>query len=110
MLDIEDDDSDWGITGADLVSPSGLRVFDSPCSTCIFRPGNPMSLNPGRVKGMVEDVVREDSFTPCHQTLTGEHPPTLCHGMTERHPGALYRLFDQMGAIHRIQPPVKENR
>lgn len=111
MIEYEDDeDDDWGTTGADCVGPDGLRVFASPCSTCIFRPGNPMTLQPGRVRGMVEAVVQNDGFTPCHQTLTGEHPPTLCHGMTQRHPGELYRLFERMGAISLIEPPIKENR
>lgn len=106
MIEPEDDE-DWGFTAGDHIGPNGLRVFTAPCSTCIFRPGNPMNLTPGRVKGMVEDVVRDDSFTTCHQTLTGEHPPTLCHGMTERHAGQIVRIAERIGFIDLIEPPAK---
>lgn len=110
MLDFEDEDEqdDWGVTASDCIGPEGLRVFASPCSTCIFRPGNLMRLEPGRVKGMVEAVVADDGFTPCHQTLSGEHPPTLCHGMTERHAGQIVRIAERTGFLARIEPPVKE--
>lgn len=101
----DEDEEDWGPRLVDCVDEDGLRVFSGPCSTCIFRPGNKMMLQPGRVKGMVEDVVRDDSHTVCHKTL-GDRPATLCHGMTKRHPGEGVRIFQRLGAIHLIEPPV----
>ncbi len=107
-MDIEDENDDWNIRGIDAVDEQGLRVLSGPCSTCIFRAGNLMDLHPGRVKGMVEDVVREDTFTPCHKTLTGR-PVALCHGMTKRHRGAIVRAFDALGAIHEVDPEEVEH-
>jgi hypothetical protein len=103
----EEEEDDWGIKAIDHVGPNGLRVMAEQCSTCIFRPGNLMRLHPGRVKGMVEQVVADDSFTTCHQTLGGEHPPALCKGMTERHAGQLVRIFQRLDRIDRVQPPSK---
>lgn len=107
-LDIdEQEDGDWGIRAVDHIDVYGLRVMAEQCSTCIFRPGNLMYLQPGRVRGMVEEVVRDDSYTTCHQTLSGEIPPTLCKGMTDRHPGYLVRVAQRAGFIHAVQPPIK---
>lgn len=98
----EDDDRSW--SSSDLcIGPQGLRIMADQCSTCIFRPGNPMHLTPGRVRGMVEDVVRDDSFTQCHQTLgckPGEG--ALCAGMTDRHAGQLVRIFERLGFIEKV--------
>ncbi len=103
----EDEDEGWGIVAADHIGPNGLRIMSGPCSTCIFRPGNPMKLQPGRVRGMVEAVVADDSFTTCHQTLDGEYPPALCHGMTDRHAGQIVRIAERMSFIERVDPPKK---
>lgn len=100
MTEIEEwdddvNDEDWS-SFAQVLDPSGkgVRVASSPCSTCIFRPGNLMHLNPGRVKGMVEDVIREDTYTQCHKTLGGKPGEgMLCHGMTKRHEPAIVRFF-----------------
>lgn len=60
------------------LTPGGLRVCVGMCDTCIFRPGNLMQLKPGRVRGMVADSIRRDSFIPCHKTLDGER--AVCRG------------------------------
>lgn len=46
-----------------------IHVLAEKCSTCIFRPGNPMHLTPGRVRGMVRDANARDSAIICHATL-----------------------------------------
>jgi hypothetical protein len=65
------------------LTPDGLRVCAEMCSTCVFRPGNLMSLRPGRLRGMVDESLRQDSFIPCHKTLDGER--AVCRGFWERH-------------------------
>jgi hypothetical protein len=60
------------------LTPEGLRVCAGMCSTCVFRPGNPMHLRPGRVQQMVRDSIRDDSFIPCHKTLDGQQ--AVCRG------------------------------
>lgn len=65
------------------LTPAGLRVCREECSTCVFRPGNLMSLQPGRLRGMIRDSLRNDSFIPCHKTLDGER--AVCRGFYDRH-------------------------
>lgn len=60
----------------DYFGPDGRpQVCAGQCSTCISRPGNPMQLNPGRVKSMVRNAVNSGDAIICHQTLSyGDHP------------------------------------
>lgn len=74
-----------------------LRIQQRMCATCIFRPGNLMDLDPGRVEQMVADSVREDTAIICHDTLDatddeGEWiidviggPQAVCRGFYDRH-------------------------
>lgn len=65
------------------LTPEGLRVSASLCSTCIFRPGNLMQLKPRRVRGMVDEALRNDAFIACHKTLDGER--AVCRGFYNLH-------------------------
>lgn len=63
-----------------------LHVVSEKCSTCIFRPGNKMHLNQGRVKGMVENAIADETVIVCHKTLEyapGDTPPATCNGFYE---------------------------
>lgn len=58
-----------------------VHVQASMCFTCIYRPGNLMRLQPGRVKSMSDDALRDGSAITCHATL--EHtnvPAAVCRG------------------------------
>jgi len=60
-----------------------VHVMAEMCATCIFRPGNPMHLRRGRVKGMVEVCLREQSAIICHSTLDGDS--SVCRGFYDRY-------------------------
>lgn len=52
------------------IEREGVRVCREKCSTCIFRPGNKMRLESGRVKQMVTDALSEEGGNiVCHRTL-----------------------------------------
>ena len=56
-----------------------VHVQGEKCSTCIFRPGNPMYLDDGRVKSMVDQCLEDPAGNiPCHQTLDGDR--AICRG------------------------------
>lgn len=55
--------------GKPVYSDGKVHVMADKCSTCIFRPGNLMHLNPGRVKEMVEESIAEGAGIPCHKTI-----------------------------------------
>ena len=60
-----------------------VHVLSEKCSTCIFRPGNLMHLEPGRVKGMVDASLRNDTAIVCHDTLNGAQ--AVCRGFFDLH-------------------------
>ena len=66
-----------------------IHVLSRMCSTCVFRPGNLMDLNSGRLKGMVEESLAQDSAITCHQTLPygGYAVPggAVCRGFYDAH-------------------------
>ncbi len=43
----------------------------SPCGNCPFRTDTPISLRPGRMVGILNDVLRRDRTFSCHKTTNG---------------------------------------
>src|SRR2546430_5700528 len=66
------------------------RLLSRQCATCIFQPGNPMSLTPGRLRDLVDQARTRDSFIICHETLPYADPPpgvrpAVCRGFHDRY-------------------------
>lgn len=56
-----------------------VHVMAERCSTCIFHPGNRMSLTKGRVRQMVHSCLSTvGGNIPCHQTLDADQ--AICRG------------------------------
>ena len=85
-----------------------VHVMSEKCSSCIFRPGNLMNLNEGRVEGMVADCLAEDTVIPCHQTIHGqdERGEAVCRGLFDVHHADItpLRIADALGMITFQQP------
>jgi hypothetical protein len=66
-----------------------VRVLARQCGTCIFRPGNPCRLAPGRAEQVIAANLRADALLTCHATLPyGAYPgfgPAVCAGFWTRH-------------------------
>lgn len=73
------------------------------CKTCVFRPGNLMHLEPGRVEAMSVDAIRNDSAIICHSTLDGE-AQAVCRGFFDKHSNSTIplRLARVMGNIKEV--------
>lgn len=98
----------------------GLAVMAEQCATCIFRPGNPMHLNPGRVTSMVQDCRRNDSHVICHETInptadeewgndSGARPmadgEAVCRGFIDAgHTSQLLRIAERLNMIREVRP------
>jgi hypothetical protein len=89
-----------------------VHVLADRCPTCIFRPGNLVNLNPGRVKRMV-DGCREDPSgggnIPCHATIwTRDVRPAICRGFYDayRRDIPLLEAAAHMGIV--AEDPVPE--
>lgn len=99
----------------DAMGPDGLRVLTEKCSTCIFRPGNPMHLEPGRVRDMVDESLSGGGYITCHATLTyGANPdfgPAVCRGFYDAHGhrSNLIRIMGRLSGIAEVTPPQKED-
>jgi hypothetical protein len=78
-----------------------IHVMEKMCKTCIFRPGNLMQLEPGRVEGMVRDATADDSCIPCHSTLylSGRPEHAVCRGFFDRHATAPLQIAERLGMI-----------
>jgi hypothetical protein len=86
-----------------------IYVCSEMCSTCIFRPGNVMSLKSGRLKQMVADACRDESCIPCHHTIPafagdGKHQ-TVCRGFWDRFKTAPLQIGERLGMIVFQAPP-----
>lgn len=57
----------------DVAYNGRVHVSKTQCKTCIFRPGNLMHLEPGRVESMVADATRNQGQITCHSTLDNKH-------------------------------------
>jgi hypothetical protein len=93
-----------------VLGPDGPRLCAEKCSTCIFRPGNLMHLQPGRVRQMVRDTLAAGSYITCHATLpyadTGSEP-AICRGFYDAHGprSNLIRIWGRLGGFDEIEPP-----
>lgn len=95
---------------------SGLpRVLNTKCPTCIFRPGNPMHLSPGRRDELVAQALARDSWIVCHATLpaTGNAigNQAICRGFWDVHAtdSAGCRLATALGGPVQVPPPDQTN-
>ena len=90
------------------LKPEGLYVCEDMCATCVFRPGNRMMLNPGRLRGMIDESIENNACIPCHKTLDGRR--AVCRGFWDRYKTAtlMCRLGLEFGVIE-INPDKEPN-
>ena len=82
-----------------------VHVMRVMCSTCIFRPGNLMHLQPGRVAGMVKEANAAESAIICHSTLSGDQ--AVCRGFDNLKSTFPLRLARAMGVVCEVEEPKK---
>ena len=79
-----------------------VHVQADLCSTCVFRPGNLMSLKAGRVRDMVDEAREGDSAIVCHQTLEGDN--SVCRGFFDRWATPPLQLAERLDMITWTEP------
>ena len=80
---------------------SVVHVMERKCSTCIYRPGNLMHIEPGRKDQMQADAIRDDGVIPCHQTIHGaRQQESVCRGFFDvaKHEGLL-AVAERLGIV-----------
>jgi hypothetical protein len=86
-------------------------VLTDKCSTCIFRSGNKMELNEGRLRDLTEASLAQDTNVICHQSdgLVGEWKATAwCAGSVEHSPGQTVRVGLGLGIMSKVHPDDME--
>lgn len=61
-------------------------VFKEMCETCVFRPGNQMHLNPGRLADLIQANLNADALLTCHKTTYRQRSAgeVYCRGFWDR--------------------------
>jgi hypothetical protein len=81
-----------------------VHLMKRMCPTCIFRPGNLMGLEPGRVEEMVLEASKNDSTIVCHATLIdGRNENAACRGFFDRYATAPLQIAQRMGLITEVE-------
>ena len=77
-----------------------IHVCDRPCDTCVFRSGNLMRLEPGRLAAMVAEAKADESAIICHSTLYHDViDNAVCRGFSDRHPTQPLQIAERLGLI-----------
>ena len=90
-----------------------FEVMAVQCSTCIFRPGNPMKLRAGSLRRMVQDCLDLNTHVVCHDSPsvagTGERA-IACRGFLDRYPhvSIAERMADAFGLRVLVDPATLE--
>lgn len=90
-----------------VYSDGKVHVVSEMCSTCVFRPGNLMTLQPGRLKGMVEGSIAGGAAITCHKTLYGQaEQEATCRGFFDRYADRVLalRLARDSAIIEEVPP------
>jgi hypothetical protein len=113
----EDPDEDSAEGGGVFEPEHGLAVWvqADKCTTCVFWPGNRMSLSPGRLAQLTRTAVEKESHVTCHDTLlygyTTRSRPAVCRGYFDHPQGNEHSLALRtgraLGTLH-YQLPTKE--
>lgn len=65
-----------------------LHVMAEKCVTCVFRPGNPMRLQPGRLAELVDENRRNQAALVCHKTTYDQaEQEAICRGYFDAYGG-----------------------
>lgn len=82
-------------------------IFSDMCSTCIFRPGNPMHLQPGRLKDVVDANLATGTLLICHTTTYGQAPEkVVCRGFYDRYGARTHvgQIMQRLGGFREVDP------
>jgi hypothetical protein len=84
------------------------RLLARECGTCIFKPGNPMHLSPGRLKQLVTEACAEAGYIICHSSVPyagSPIRPAVCRGFADRYTTWQLQVIDRLWGFVEVPPP-----
>lgn len=85
------------------------RLLSKQCATCVFRPGNLMRLSDGRLRDLVAQARRDESFIVCHDTLPHHRypdvKPAICRGFADRYSTQALQVIERLFGFIEVDPP-----
>ncbi|MCW6004296.1 hypothetical protein K1W54_06830 [Micromonospora sp. CPCC 205371] len=88
------------------------RLLSRQCATCIFRPGNLMHLQEGRLKDLVAQTRAAESFIVCHSTLPPypypDAKPAICRGFADRYTTQALQVIGRLWGFVEVDPPGEQ--
>ena len=85
------------------------RLLSRQCDTCIFRPGNLMHLSTGRLRELITEARRDESFVVCHDTLphyrNPDVKPAICRGFADRYSTQALQVIERLFGFIEVDPP-----
>jgi hypothetical protein len=77
-----------------------VHVCQDLCATCVFRPGNLMHLEPGRLAALVAQARANESAIICHTTLADDGTGNAaCRGFYDRHLTQPLQIAQRLGLV-----------
>lgn len=108
MADHDDpDDTGRGLSVGDPVLGK-TRLLARECDTCIFKPGNLMHLDPGRLKQLVAEARGDAGYIVCHSTLPYAGsliPPAICRGFAGRYSTWQLQVIERLWGFVEVDAP-----
>jgi hypothetical protein len=95
-----------------VYSDGVIHVMPDKCATCIFHAGNRMTLEAGRVKGMVTDSIRDGGCIPCHKTTYGQRDQeAVCRGFFDSYGERVPALAEgaRLGIIEEVESAAEKS-
>lgn len=96
----------------DVIDPNTgkPRLLTQSCTTCVFHPGNPMNLAPGRLKKLIDHNRSIGAGLTCHQTLSYSETGAdraFCRGFYDAYPDTqVFQIAERlMGGFTPVDPP-----
>lgn len=85
-----------------------VHVCSDMCATCVFRPGNLMSLDPGKLRNLIADARSAESAIICHCTL-GTEENAVCRGFYDRYKTEPLAMASKQNRIRWQDPPTGDS-
>ena len=85
------------------------RVMARKCPTCIFNPGDPMSLGPARLAELISNARTCQGYIICHCSLPhGPYPhipPAICRGFADAYDTQALQVARRLWGYVEVDPP-----